>query len=141
MGYIEKYQIVTKYLYTFTQDIKIKNQAQWDFSHKGSMPHIEYSTIIVYFMQDVNILPVMYPELGLDAYGDILKDAGIENITEEELKKFDYSNASAQAICSILLRIVNRERMAEGLLANKISDGTVTECLQRLVDINRDQYK
>lgn len=135
------YESLTKYLDEFTGT----EFGRWIFDDKNDgtpdhplqFPFVNYSSVIMHFIEDVHSFVDNHEEMGLYSYIKILEDNGIE-IGRESMAKVEVDDLDARCIIAMIFSIIRAERFSEGILLTFLKNGSIIRWLKRLKALDAD---
>ncbi|HCX62684.1 DUF6508 domain-containing protein [Aminipila sp.] len=95
---------------------------------------MSYSEVVHNFIDDVYAFEENNKEIGLNCYGDILRDNNIEWGTES-MKNANVSDLNAQCVLALIMGAVRAERFSDGVLLDFFQSGCILKWLERLNSI------
>lgn len=137
-GMENKFYILTKYIPL----IKTDSTGEWIIDkendgtpeHPIQMPFVAYSEVVHNFIDDVYTFEENNKEIGLNCYGDILRDNNIEWGTDS-MKNANVSDLNAQCVLALIMGAVRAERFSDGVLLDLFQSGCILKWLERLNSI------
>ena len=102
--------------------------------HPIQMPFVVYSRIVRQFEDAVYNFEEEHPEYGLNRYGLILENCGI-NWGTESMSTVDVSKMDAQCVMALMMGAVRAERFCDGALKEFFENGSIERWLCRLKEI------
>ena len=135
------YESLTKYLDEFTGT----EFGRWIFDDKNDgtpdhplqFPFVNYSSVIMHFIEDVHSFVDNHEEVGLRNYKKILEDNGIE-IGRESMANVEVDDLDARCIITMIFSIIRAERFSEGILLTFLKNGSIIRWLKRLKALDAD---
>lgn len=124
-------------------EIKTDSVGEWivDKENDGSpehpiqFPFVHYSESVRKFEHEVYNFEKEHPEYGLNSYGEILNEHGIE-WGADSMKLADVTNLSGRTVMALLMGAIRAERFCDGALMGFFSDGSIEKWLNRLKEID-----
>ncbi len=135
---MSKFDSLTKYLDYIDKDgfgdwvIDRKNDGTPE--HPIQMPFVNYSEMVHHFIDDVYEFNENNKDFGLNRYGGILEQNGLEWGTKS-MSEADVSGLGAQCVMALLIGAVRAERFCDGALLGFFEDGSIKRWLVRLKEI------
>jgi len=137
---MSKYNNLTKYISMIQSD----RFGEWviDRENDGTpdqpiqMPFVNYSEMVNKFIDDVYSFEESNKDMGLNHYGDILKNNGLE-WDMESMKNADVQNLNGQCVMALIMGAVRAERFCDGALLDFFKSGYILKCLERLKAIEK----
>lgn len=129
-------------LINLIEPLEKDNFGEWivDREHKGTMddpihfPFPVYSDVVNELIHAVYEVEEKYPEYGLNQYGQILNNHGIE-WGDRSMKVADVSEMDIQGVLALLMGMVRSERFCDGSIMDFLKSGVVLKWLERLKEI------
>ena len=103
--------------------------------HPIQMPFVNYSVMVHHFLDDVYECVDTCADLGLNRYGEILENNGLEWGTKS-MSEADVSKLDAQCVMALIVGAVRAERFCDGALLGFFEDGSIRKWLERLKEID-----
>lgn len=129
------FDILTKYIPILQEDSigewVIDKENDGTPEHPIQMPFVDYSKMVNRFIGDVYTFEESNKDMGLTHYVEILKDNGIEWVTES-IKYADVSTMNEQCILALIMGAVRAERFCDGALLGFLKSGCILKWLERL---------
>lgn len=130
-------------LICFIDEIKTDSIGEWiiDKENDGSrehpiqMPFVAYSPVVSQFEKAVYDFEEDNPEFGLNRYGDILANCGVQWETES-MSTVDVSKLDGQGVMALIMAAVRAERFCDGALKEFFENGSIEKWLRRLKELN-----
>lgn len=135
------YESLTKYLDEFTGTEFgtwiVVDKSNGTLEHPLQFPFVNYSSVIMNFIEDVHSFVYKHEEMGLRNYTKILEDNGIK-IGRESMAKVEVDDLDARCIIAMIFSIIRAERFSEGILLTFLKNGLIIRWLKRLKALDAD---
>lgn len=106
--------------------------------HPTQMPFVNYSRLVGEVEDAIYDFERLHPEYGLNRYGSILEDNGIEWGMDSMSAK-DISGLDGKCIMAMLMGTVRAERFCDGALLGFFENGCIKRWLERLKEIDEPE--
>lgn len=130
---------LTKYLSQLDTDIIgtwiIDRENDGTPEHPMQMPFVNYSELIHHFIEDVYKFNDDNKDFGLNRYGEILEQNGLE-LSAKSMSQADVSQLDARCVMALIIGAVREERFCDGALLGLFEDGSIRRWLERLKEID-----
>jgi hypothetical protein len=136
----EQFRVLTKYLGKISAAEAL---GEWitDQENDGTpehpihVPFVDYYDLVVDFQREFCRFSDTHPEYELNRYDEILEKNGLNHLGKalcaDKLQDLD-----EQCIFALIMGAVRAERFCDGALLRFLKEGSLTECLKRLKDID-----
>ena len=136
----EDHRIITKYI----EKIRADSLGEWIIDrendgtkdHPKHIPYVNYNDIIKEFMAEFYRYSDAHLEYKLNCYSEILEQNGLK-WSDKEMRSADLQNLDAQGILALIMGVIRAERFNDGVLLSFLKDGSLTNWLIRLREIDR----
>lgn len=130
---------LTKYLSQLDKDHIgtwiIDRESDGTPEHPIHMPFVNYSEIVHHFINDVYRFNDNNKNFGLNRYGEILEQNGLE-WGAKSMSEADVSQLDARCVMALIIGAVRAERFCDGALLSLFEDGSIRRWLERLKEID-----
>lgn len=103
--------------------------------HPIQMPFVNYSELIHHFIDDVYKFNDDNKDFGLNRYGEILEQNGLE-WSAKSMSQADVSQLDARCVMALIIGAIRAERFCDGALLGFFEDGSIRKWLERLKEID-----
>ncbi len=136
---MSKFDNLTKYLSQLSDDSFgtwiIDRENDGSPEHPIQMPFVNYSELVLNFIDDVMRVVDQEHEMQLTHYGKILESNGIE-WGSKSMSAADVSKADVICVLALLVGAIRAERFCDGALLGFFKDGSIRKWLERLKEID-----
>lgn len=135
------YKKLTKYLDEFKETEYgtwvVDNKSDGTPEHPIQMSFVNYSNVIMHFIEDVHFFVYTHNEMGLRNYVKILEDNSID-WGKESMAKVEVDNLDAKCVIALIFSIIRADRFSEGTLLVFLKNGAIIRWLARLKTLDAD---
>lgn len=135
------YEKLTKYLDEFKETEYgtwiVDDKSDGTPEHPIQMPFVNYSNVIMHFIEDVHFFVYTHNEMGLRNYVKILEDNSID-WGKESMAKVEVDNLDAKCVIALIFSIIRADRFSEGTLLVFLKNGAIIRWLERLKTLDAD---
>lgn len=130
-------------LTVFLERMRSESSGEWVFDNvsKGTLddpfevPWVDWSPCTSAFVEAVYAFQAAHPEYGLEQYGDVLSECGLE-WDAVVMERADVSNLDGRYVMALILGGIRADRFCEGQLKRWIDNGVFEKWLSRLKELD-----
>jgi ADP-ribosylglycohydrolase len=136
----ERFRVLTKYIGKISAAdslgewiIDIENNGT--FEHPIHLPFVNYGGLVNTFEDEFYHFSDAHREYDLTRYGEILEKNNLK-WGNDEMRSADLQNLEEQGVLALIMGAIRAERFCYGALLGFLKDGSLTNWLKRLKDID-----